>query len=109
MIEQGGCSSVYGSHAWPDLAKLLQRDETLGPLLGDVYRWLLLPVEAALPLEIRPARVLEWLEGRAKARSERIEPLPSPVAVSQGSDSCKASRHFHVSLSINHTHTICVA
>ncbi|MEW5303047.1 MAG: hypothetical protein WDW36_005778 [Sanguina aurantia] len=82
VIERGGCSNVYGSSAWSEVAKLLQRDASLGRLLGDVYRWLLLPVEAALPSDIRPARVLEWLEGRSKARLERTEPQPSPVAVS---------------------------
>lgn len=74
---------MYGSSAWPEVAKLLLRDESLGPLLGDVYRWLLLPVEAALPADIRPARVLEWLEGKSKSRLERTEPGPSPVAVSR--------------------------
>ena len=69
VMALGGMAAVSASEGWLELADKLQHNPSLANLVCSVYDCYLHPVEADLPPGFRPARVLDFMEGRVKQRA----------------------------------------
>eukprot|EP00877_Chromochloris_zofingiensis_P006052 jgi/Chrzof1/16/Cz01g00170.t1 len=69
VMNQGGSQAVTATAGWSYLAAMLQRDDGLSEAVAAVYACYLQPLEAQLPEGYRPARAVDFMEGRTQHRA----------------------------------------